>query len=202
VSSRILIAFYSRNGSVEALAKAVGAGAQAEGAEVRLRRARELVSEELMGRVPGWLDNARRMNALYEAPSEDDAVWADGIAFGSPTRFGGAASELRAYIDGLGALWGQGKLYGKAGGAFTATSTLHGGNETTVLSFYPTMAHLGLVIVPPGFGAPAMFKAGTPYGASSVSFGGQNAPPTEDDLAAAEFQGRRLAQVAKALSRG
>ena len=198
--ARILIAFYSRNGSVETLAKAVAEGAQAEGAEVRLRRARELVGEEVMALAPGWLDNARRMNALYEAPIADDAVWADGIVFGSPTRFAAAASELRAYVEGLGALWLQGKLYGKAGGAFTSTSTLHGGAEATILSLYPTFAHLGLVIVPPGYGSPAMFKAGTPYGASSVSFGAQAAPPTADDIAAAEFQGRRMAQVAAALA--
>lgn len=200
MSARILIAFYSRNGAVEALARAVAEGAQGEGAEVRLRRARELVSEEVMAMAPGWLDNARRMNALYQAPTNDDAVWANGIVLGSPTRFGGASSELRAYLEGMGALWIQGKLYGKAGGAFTSTSTMHGGNETTVQSLYPALCHLGLVIVPPGYGDPAMFRAGTPYGASSVSFGPQNAPPSEDDLAVARFQGRRMAQVAAALS--
>lgn len=202
MSARILIAFYSRSGSVEALASALAEGARAEGAEVRLRRARELASEEVMALAPGWLDNARRMNALYEAPTADDAVWANGIVFGSPTRFGGAASELRAYLDGLGGLWAQGKLYGKAGGVFTSTATMHGGNEATVLSLYPALAHLGLVIVPPGYGDAAMFKAGTPYGASSVSFGPRNAPPTEDDLDVARFQGRRIAQVARALAAG
>ena len=126
-------------------------------------------------------------------------VWANAIALGSPTRFGSLTSELRAFVDTLGGLWFQGKLYGKAAGAFTSTSTLHGGNETTLLSTYISFAHFGMVIVPPGYGDPVMFRAGTPYGASSVSHGQSQLPPTEDDLAVARFQGRRLAQVASAL---
>jgi len=92
----------------------------------------------------------------------------------------------------------QGKLVGKAGGAFTSTSTTHGGNESTLLSLYNPMAHLGLIIVPLGYGDPIMFRAGTPYGASTVS-GQKNAPPTADDLEVARYQGWRIAQVATAL---
>lgn len=197
--SKILIAFYSRNGSTEALAKAVAEGAQAAGAEVGLRRARELVSEEVMKAAPGWLDNARRMNAAYEAPTAADAEWADGIILGTPTRFGSVTSELKAWIDGLGGLWAKGALNGKAGSAFSSTSTAHGGNEATILGLYPPLAHLGLVIVPPGYADPVMYAAGTPYGATSIS--GQNAiPPTDADLAAARFQGRRVAEVAAVLA--
>ncbi|API58589.1 NAD(P)H:quinone oxidoreductase, type IV [Tardibacter chloracetimidivorans] len=197
--SKILIAFYSRNGSTEALAKAVAEGAQAAGAEVRLRRARELVSEEVMKAAPGWLENARRMNAAYEAPTTADAEWADGIILGTPTRFGSVTSELKAWIDGLGGLWAKGALNGKAGSAFSSTSTAHGGNEATILGLYPPLAHLGLVIVPPGYADPVMYAAGTPYGATSIS--GQNAtPPTDADLAAARFQGRRVAEVAAVLA--
>jgi NAD(P)H dehydrogenase (quinone) len=195
--TNILIAFYSRNGAVEALANALAEGARTAGAEVRLRRARELVPAAVMANVPGWTESAERMNAAYPAPTVDDAVWADGIAFGSPTRFGGASSELRAYIDGLGGAWFQGKLNGKAGGAFSATSSKHGGNESTLLTLYNTMAHLGLIIVPTGYADGAMFKGGTPYGATAVV--PPNAAPTEEDLAAARFQGRRLVEVATAL---
>ncbi len=194
----VLIAFYSRTGGTEALAKAVAEGAQTEGAEVRLRRAREVVSRDIMAHAPGWAESADRMNAQYEAPTEADAEWADAILFGTPTRFGNVSSELKAYIDSLGGLWFQGKLNGKAGGAFTSTSSTHGGNETTIVSLYHPMAHLGLVIVPLGYADPALFKAGTPYGASSVS-GQNNAPPSADDLEVAHFQGRRIASVAKAL---
>jgi NAD(P)H dehydrogenase (quinone) len=197
--TNILIAFYSRGGSTEALANAVAEGATLAGGTVRLRRAREFVGAEVMAQVPGWADNAARMNTLYEAPTTDDAEWADAIVFGTPTRFGSVTAELKAYIDGLGGLWFQGKLNGKAGAAFTSTSTAHGGNESTLLSLYNPMAHLGLVIVPTGYADPAMFKAGTPYGASAVVDGRTVLVPNEDELAVARFQGKRVAQVAAAL---
>src|ERR1700679_2216645 len=175
MSLNVLIAFYSRNGSTEALANAIAEGAKAQGAEVRLRRAREVVGPEVMETAPGWAEDAARMNAQYEAPTADDAAWADAVVFGSPTRFGNVTSELKAYVDSLGGLWFQGKLMGKAGSAFTSTGGPHGGNESTILSMYNFMAHLGLIIVPLGYGDPAMFVAGTPYGASSVS--GQTSAP-------------------------
>jgi len=137
------------------------------------------------------------MNAAYEAPTADDAAWADALVFGTPTRFGNASAELKAFIDSLGGLWFQGALNGKVGSAFASTQSAHGGNEGTILSLYPPMAHLGLIIVPTGYGDPAMFKAGTPYGASAVS--GISPLPTEDELAVARFQGTRIAQVTKAL---
>ena len=186
--TNVLIAFYSRNGATEALANAVAEGASAAGAEVRLRRARELVAPEIIARVPGWSATAARMNDAYPAPTEEDAVWADAIIFGTPTRFGAPASELRAYIDSLGGIWVQGKLNGKAGGAFGATSTRHGGNESTLLSLYNTFAHLGLIIVPTGYADGAMFKAGTPYGATAV------VPPNAAPTGSARHRGRRGAE--------
>ena len=198
MTTKVLIAFYSRGGVTEALAKAIAEGAVAEGAEVRLRRAREFVGEEVMKTAPGWLEGAKRMNALYEAPTEADAEWADAIVFGTPTRFGSMTAELKAYIDSLGGLWFQGKLIGKAGSAFASTSTVHGGNEMTITSLYAPMAHLGLILVPTGYADPALFKAGTPYGASSVS-GTNVALPNADDLAVAHFQGKRVTRIAAAL---
>ncbi len=198
MATNLLIAFYSRNGSTEALAQSIAEGARAEGAEVRLRRARDVVGPEVMARAPGWAENAARMDAAYEAPTEADAEWADAIAFGTPTRFGAVSTELKAYIDSLGGLWFQGKLVGKAGAGFTSTSGTHGGNESTIISLYTPMAHLGLIIVPLGYADPVLFRAGTPYGASTVS-GQANSPPTADDLEVARFQGRRVTQVAAAL---
>ncbi len=197
MATKMLIAFYSRNGSTEALARAVAEGAETEGAEVRLRRAREFVSAEIMAQAPGWRENAERMNAAYEAPSADDADWADAIVFGTPTRFGNAAAELKAYIDSLGGLWFQGKLNGKIGSAFVSTQSAHGGNESTILSLYNPMAHLGLIIVPTGYADPAVFKGGTPYGASAVS--GASPLPTANELEVARFQGSRVATVARAV---
>lgn len=198
MTTKVLIAFYSRGGVTEALAKSVAEGAAAEGAEVRLRRAREFVGAEVMSKAAGWLEGAERMNALYAAPTEADAEWADAIVFGTPTRFGSMSAELKAYIDGLGGLWFQGKLVGKAGAAFASTSTVHGGNEMTITALYAPMAHLGLILVPTGYADPALFKAGTPYGASSVS-GTDSTLPNADDLEVARFQGKRVARVAAAL---
>jgi NAD(P)H dehydrogenase (quinone) len=130
--------------------------------------------------------------------ADADVEWADAVIFGTPTRFGNAAAELKAFIDSLGGLWFQGKLNGKVGSAFTSTASPHGGNETTITSLYNPLAHLGFIIVPTGYADPAAFMAGTPYGASHVV--GQNAsPPNEHEAAVARHQGRRVAQVAKAL---
>jgi NAD(P)H dehydrogenase (quinone) len=197
--TKVLIAFYSRSGVTEALATAIAEGARAAGAEVRIRRAREVVPQAVIDSVPGWAEQAAALNARYEAPTPEDAEWADAIVLGTPTRFGAVAAELKSYIDGLGGLWAQGKLNGKAGSVFGSSSTPHGGNETTLLSLYTPLAHLGLIIVPTGYADASLFKAGTPYGASSVSFN-QGTPPTADDLEVARFQGRRVTTVAAALA--
>src|SRR5579871_2470125 len=120
-SANVLIVFYSRDGSTEKLALAVAEGARAEGAEVRMRRVRDLASPEVMAKVPGWAENSARMHREYPAPTEEDALWADAILLGTPTRFGNSSAELKSYIDSLGGLWFQGKLVNKAGGAFTST---------------------------------------------------------------------------------
>jgi NAD(P)H dehydrogenase (quinone) len=196
---KILIPFYSRSGTIERLAQAVAEGAQSEGAQVRLRRAREVVGPEVIASVPGWKENAEAMNAKYQAPTAEDALWADGVIFGTPTRFGSVSSELKAYIDSLGGLWAQGKLVGKAGSAFAGSSQVHGGNESTVISLWNPLAHLGFIIVPTGYADPVMFAgAGSPYGASVIS-SHPPAGPTDAEIAVARFQGKRVAQVAKKL---
>ena len=122
-----------------------------------------------MARVPGWADAAARMNAAYPAPTEEDAVWADAIIFGTPTRFGAPASELRAYIDTPRRRLVPGQV--ERQGRRRRSAHLEppaGGNESTLLSLYNTFAHLGLIIVPTGYADGAMFKAGTPYGATAV----------------------------------
>jgi NAD(P)H dehydrogenase (quinone) len=197
--AKILVAFYSRDGSVEALAKAVAEGAREAGAEVRLRRVPDIVPPEIMAKVPGWEERSKRMLAEYGAPTLADVEWADGVVFGTPTRFGNTSAELKAFIDSLGGLWFQGKLNGKAAGAFTSTAGPHGGNETTVVSMYIPMAHLGFIIVPTGYTHPKLVEGhGTPYGASSMS-GQSGARPTAEELEVAKHQGARITQVAAAL---
>src|SRR5207237_10063320 len=136
------------------------------GAEGRLRRGRELVGWDVRSSVLGWKDSADGMSARYPAPPPEDAVWADAVIFGTPTRFGNVSSELKAYIDSLGGLWAKGKLVGKAGSAFAGSSQQHGGNESTVISLWNPLAHLGFIIVPTGYADPVMFAAaGSPYSA-------------------------------------
>ncbi|MBC8140908.1 MAG: NAD(P)H:quinone oxidoreductase [Armatimonadetes bacterium] len=194
----LLIAFYSRDGHTEALAKEIQAGAEAAGASVRIRRAREIVSRDIMAKSDGWIENADRMNALYEAPTTEDAEWADGVIFGTPTRFGNVSSELKAYVDSMGGLWFQGKMVGKAGSTFSSTGALHGGNESTNITMYNFLAHLGMIIVPLGYADPVLFEAGTPYGATTYSLNG-NRPVSDKELEVARFQGKRVAEVARVL---
>ena len=196
--TRLLIVFYSRSGSVETLAKAAEEGARSQGATVRLRRVREVVDEATMAKSKGWLEGATRQNALYPAPTTDDAEWADAILFGTPCYFGAMATELKAYFDQLGPQWKKGSLAGKVGGAFATASWPHGGTEVVTLSLYAPMAHLGMVIVPTGYTDEAMLEAGSPYGASSI-VGAENDPPRPEDLDAARHQGRRLISIASAL---
>lgn len=197
-SVKVLIVFYSRSGTTAKLAEAVAEGARAEGAEVTLRRVDEFVSEELIASVAGWKESREQLKAKYAAPTPAELEEADAVIFGTPTRFGNASAELKSFIDSLGGLWFRGALFGKPGSVFTTTSTPHGGNETTILSLYNPLAHLGFIIVPTGYGDPATFQAGTPYGASAVS--GQNStPPTDLDNEVARFQGKRVTQVARAL---
>ncbi len=195
----ILIIFYSRDGMVEALANKVAAGAETAGGEIRLRRAREVTDASVMALAPGWAEKAERMNALYEAPSAEDALWADAIIIGSPSRFGLVCSEVKAYLDSLGGLWAKGQLVNKVGSAFTSSASPHGGNEMVPATLFVPMAHFGMVIVPPGFADNAMFQAGTPYGASAISFNQPEARPSEAESAAAFFQGKRVATIAAAL---
>lgn len=199
-AARVLVVFYSRDGSTEKMANAIAEGARSEGAEVRLRRVSDIVGPDVMAKVKGWAENSARMTSTYGTPTLEDVEWADAIIFGTPTRFGNASAELKAFIDSLGGLWFQGKLNGKVGSAFTSTASPHGGNESTIISLYNPLAHLGFIIVPTGYVDPVFFKAGTPYGASHVA--GQNAaPPTDDEAAGARAQGKRVAQVAAALKK-
>ena len=196
--TRLLIVFYSRSGSVERLATAAASGAREEGAEVRVRRAREVVDEATMAKAEGWLDEARRQNALYEEPTLADAEWADAILFGTPSYFGAMATELKAFLDQLGPQWKKGSLAGKVGGAFATASWPHGGTEVVTVSLYPPMAHLGMVIVPTGYTDEAMLEAGSPYGASAI-VGADHRDPRPEDLDAARHQGRRTVAIAGAL---
>ncbi|MGQ9456037.1 MAG: flavodoxin family protein [Armatimonadota bacterium] len=117
----VLIVFYSRYGNTKALADALAEGAREAGAEVRVRRANDLASEEVIAKNERWQTAQRQMRASYAEPTEDDVLWADAIILGCPTRFGAPCAELKLFIDRLGILWFQGKLADKVGSAFSTT---------------------------------------------------------------------------------
>ena len=198
---KLLILFYSRTGSTEKLAVAAAESAREAGAEVRIRRAREVVPASVIDKSADWRRQADRMNGLYPEPETDDAQWADAILFGTPSYFGNMATELKAFLDQLGPQWKKGLLSGKVGGAFASVSWPHGGSEVVTLSLYAPMAHLGMIIVPTGYTDEVMLEAGSPYGSSTV-VGAENRPPREEDLAAIRHQSRRMVTIAAALSAG
>jgi NAD(P)H dehydrogenase (quinone) len=197
-SVNVAIIYYSATGTVHALAQAVAEGAEKAGAEVRLRKVAELAPPEAISANPAWGQHLQDTADVAEA-SPDDLAWADAVLFGTPTRFGNPASQLRAFIDSTGALWFQGKLAGKVYSAFTASNTAHGGQESTILALANTFYHWGGIIVPPGYTDPIQFKSGNPYGTSHVSGDG---PPSEVALQAARHQAQRVVDTTASLKAG
>lgn len=194
MSARIVVVYYSATGNVAAMAEAVTEGAESVGAEVRLRRVVEIAPPEAIASNPRWAAHEERDRGRPTV-TLDDLEWADGMAFGSPTRFGDASSQLRAFMDTTGGLWAQGKLHDKVATSFTSSSTAHGGLESTILAMSHTFYHWGSIILPLGYADPHVRKvSGNPYGASFVSR--KSAPSDDISLDAARAQGRRLGQVA------
>jgi NAD(P)H dehydrogenase (quinone) len=192
------IIYYSATGTVHALARAAAEGAEKAGAHVRLRKVAEPAPAERIDANPAWRQHIRDTAAVAEA-SLDDLDWADVVLFGTPTRFGNAASPLRAFIETTGPLWIQGRLAGKVYSAFTASNTAHGGQESTILALGNTFYHWGGIIVPPGYTDPVQFRTGNPYGTSHVAGAG---PPDDVALEAARYQARRAVDTAAALKAG
>ena len=195
----VSIIYYSATGTVYKLAQAIAAGAEKAGAQVTLRKVHELAPEEAIASNQGWTQHRTETQDVPEATA-DDVVNADAVIFGSPTRYGNVAAQLKQFIDTLGPQWSQGLLADKVYSGFTATSTQHGGQESTLLALYNTIHHFGGVIVTPGYTDPVKFADGNPYGTSFVS--GQGNPPDETALNAGEYQGRRVVRLTRALKSG
>ena len=192
------IIYYSSTGTVHALARAAAEGAEKAGAHVRLRKVAEMAAPEAINARPGWAQHLADTADVAEA-GLDDVAWADVVLFGTPTRFGNAASQLRAFMESTGPLWMQGQLAGKVYSAFTASNTAHGGQESTLLALANTFYHWGGIIVPPGYTDPVQFQSGNPYGTSHVA---GNGPPDDVSLEAARYQARRAVDTAAALKAG
>lgn len=196
---KVLVVFYSMYGNTAALARTVAQGAEEAGAEVRVRQVQELIPKET---IEGneQLKAAKEKLADIEIATMDDLEWADGVAFGSPTRYGTMTAQMKQFIDQTGALWAAGKLVDKVAGFFTSTSTLHGGQESTLLSMITPILHFGMIPVGvPYAEATCMFEmevgGGTPYGASSVSGPNSDRPPTANDVTVAGVLGGRIARI-------
>lgn len=196
-SPRVAVIYYSSTGTVYELAKSIAQGAQSAGADVRLRKVRELAPDEAVASSAGWASHVAQTQHVVEA-TPDDLTWADAVIFGSPTRFGNISSQLKQFLDTLGGLWSQGLLANKVYSGFTATSTAHGGQESTILALYNSIYHFGGIVVAPGYTDPIKFADGNPYGTSHVA--GQGEYPVDDTARqAAAYQGRRVATFAAAL---
>lgn len=193
--TRFAVIYYSSTGSVHALAEAYVAGAEEAGAEVRLRRAAELVPREIIETNQAWQDH---LNATAHIPtaSVEDLIWADGFALGTPTRFGQPAAQLKQFVDSTSSAWSGGHLAGKPASGFTSAHERHGGHESTLLALYHTLCHWGSLIVPTGYENYDIAHAagGNPYGVSSI--GGDGAPGLPV-LEHARYQGHRLAALAR-----
>jgi NAD(P)H dehydrogenase (quinone) len=197
--TKIAVIYYSATGNVHALAQAVAEGAVQAGAQVRLRRAAELAPAEAIGSNPRWRAHLD-VTADVQVATNDDVRWADGLAFGSPTRFGNISAQLKQFLDCTGPLWAAGELANKVATGFTSASNRHGGNESTLLALYNTLHHWGAILVAPGYTDESVTQAGgNPYGTAHASAGG---PPTSDVLAAARYQGRRLAAITELIAGG
>jgi NAD(P)H dehydrogenase (quinone) len=199
LETHVAVIYYSATGNVHGLARAVADGAEQAGAEVRLRHVEELASELMISQNQYW---GRHRSQVADAPvaTLDDLEWADGVAFGTPTRFGNVAAQLKQFIDQAGRLWQDGKLADKVASSFTSSQTTHGGQESTLLALNNTLYHWGMMILPLGYTVHEVFAAGgNPYGASFVA-GHTVTGPDAHALAVARYQGQRLAQYASVIA--
>jgi len=200
---KVLVVFDTRYGNTMRMAEAAAEGARSvEGAEVRVRRAAPCEPESL---VPRDERQAEVRKKFLETPqvAPEDFAWADGIALGSPTRFGNMTASLKAVIDSLGGLWLSGATIGKVAGCFCSTSTIHGGQETTLVSMWFPLIHLGMIVMGVPYSEPRLItttRGGTPYGPTSVSGPSADQGPNEEELAIAFTLGKRIAEVAGKLA--
>jgi NAD(P)H dehydrogenase (quinone) len=199
--TNVLVLYYSSYGHIELMAHAQAEGAaRVPGARVVVKQVPELVSPEIC-KACGFLLDQR---AAYAVPDELEQY--DAIIFGTPTRFGNMAAQMRNFLDQTGGLWAKGALIGKLGSVFASTATQHGGQETTITSFHSTLLHQGMIIVGvpysvAGLTNMAEISGGTPYGATTLAAPDGSRQPSANELDVARFQGKHVAEIAAKLAR-
>jgi NAD(P)H dehydrogenase (quinone) len=198
--SKILVLYYSSYGHIEVMANAIVEGARSvPGSDVTLKRVPETIPAEQAKAAGIKLDQVAPIASIGEL-AEYDA-----IIFGTPTRFGNMAAQMRNFLDQTGGLWAKGALIGKIGSVFASTGSQHGGQETTLASFHSTLLHHGMVIVGVPYACAGLtnmneITGGTPYGATTVAGPDGSRQPSENELEIARYQGRHVAQLASKLS--
>jgi NAD(P)H:quinone oxidoreductase type IV len=204
MSVKVQVVFYSMYGHIWRMADAVAEGAKSvAGAEVTLLQVPETLSPEALEKMGAT--KARQAFAHVPVAKPDHLPEADAIIFGTPTRFGNMCGQMRAFLDQTGGLWAKNALVGKVGSVFASSNTQHGGQESTILTFYPTLLHHGFVIV----GLPYTerrqnttdeISGGSPYGASTIAGSDGSRKPSENELAMARFQGKHATEIAAKLA--
>lgn len=202
---KVLVLYYSLYGHVHQMAEAVAEGArQVSGTEAVLRRVPETLPDDVIAKMGAT--EAQKGMAHIPIATVDELPTADAIVFGTPTRFGNMCGQMRQFLDATGQLWFAGALVGKVGSVFTSSATQHGGQESTILSFHVTLLHQGMVVV----GLPYSFQGqmgiaeitgGSPYGATTITGSQGERMPSENELAAARFQGEHVATIASKLAK-
>lgn len=194
MATKIAVIYYSATGSVHRLAVAVAEGAESVGADVRLRQVPELAAPEAIAQNPAWKAHRDATADTVETAVLADLTAVDGLAFGTPTRFGNPSAQLKQFIDQTGSLWFEGRLADKAVTTFTSAVNAHGGQESTILALNNVFYHWGCILVPPGYTDDSVFAAGgNPYGIGWPA-GMDGNKPDDAALAAARHQGKRLAE--------
>jgi NAD(P)H dehydrogenase (quinone) len=196
--SKVLVLYYSSYGHLETMANAIADGARAAGAHVDVKRVPETVPEDIAKGAHFKLDQAAPIATVAELEHYD------AIVLGTGTRFGRISSQMAAFLDQAGGLWARGALNGKVGGAFTATATQHGGQETTLFNLITNMLHFGMTIVGLDYGFAGQMRndevvGGAPYGATTIAGGDGSRQPSETELEGARYLGKRVADTAAKL---
>src|SRR5579863_3408676 len=197
--TKVLVLYYSSYGHIETMATAIAEGARSAGATVDIKRVPELVPAEVAKASHFKLDQAAPIATV------DDLANYDAIIFGTPTRYGNMAAQMKNFIDQTGGLWFQNKLVGKVASIFTSTATQHGGQETTIFTFIPPLLHLGMIYVGLPYSFAGQFgheavKGASPYGASTIAGPDGSRQPSEIELEAARYQGAHVAKIAAKVS--
>lgn len=199
IMSKLLVLYYSTYGHIETMANAIAEGARTvDGVEVTLKRVPETLSEEAAQKMGAKLDQS----APVATPAE--LADYDAIIFGTPTRFGNMAAQMRNFLDQTGGLWVKGALIGKVGSVFTSTGT-GGGNESTILTTIPTLLHHGMIYVGLPYSAPELtdiseVRGGSPYGAGTIAGADGSRQPSGKELSLARFQGKHVAGITAKLT--